>query len=99
MTDRTHWDGCWRGHHGCAVALVNRLQVALADADADKRLAEAERDREQKRADDLTLDATRYRFIRSQIALSPAELEELWAWRGADLDAVIDHAMTVEEVK
>lgn len=28
---RTHWDGCWkdRAHHGCAVALAERLEADL----------------------------------------------------------------------
>ena len=26
----THWEGCWRAHHGCAVAEVERRE-ALAD--------------------------------------------------------------------
>lgn len=25
--ERTHWVGCWNsaGHHGCAIAMINRL--------------------------------------------------------------------------
>lgn len=25
---RTHWEGCWRSHHDCAVAMIERLQSA-----------------------------------------------------------------------
>ena len=25
----THWDGCWRHHHSCALAEILRLQVSL----------------------------------------------------------------------
>ena len=26
-TQRTHWEGCWREHHECAVALLERLMA------------------------------------------------------------------------
>lgn len=29
MAIKTHWDGCWRAHLGCAVAEVRRLQAEL----------------------------------------------------------------------
>lgn len=29
----THWAGCWREHHECAVALFSRITDALADHD------------------------------------------------------------------
>jgi len=28
---RTHWSGCWRVHHDCAVARVERLEKALKE--------------------------------------------------------------------
>jgi hypothetical protein len=34
MRGTTHWDGCWREHHACAVARVERLEKELAEAKA-----------------------------------------------------------------
>lgn len=36
----THWDGCWRHHHPCAVALIERL-IEIARQDG-RRWAELE---------------------------------------------------------
>jgi len=38
---RTHWEGCWRYHGECAIAMVERLQdenatLSAADAEQDK---------------------------------------------------------------
>lgn len=37
----THWDGCWRKHHGCAVAKIERLsavtEIAAPEAGSDAR--------------------------------------------------------------
>lgn len=39
MTEQTtHWVGCWREHHECAVALIDRL-IDGAVADAVRELA------------------------------------------------------------
>lgn len=27
--DRTHWFGCWRYHHECALARIEQLEMAL----------------------------------------------------------------------
>jgi len=44
VADRTHYEGCWRVHHECAVAEVERLR---ADArEAARLLARAEAVRE-----------------------------------------------------
>lgn len=29
--DKTHWDECWRVHHECAIAKIERLQSASED--------------------------------------------------------------------
>ena len=29
MVDRTHWGECWKIHHECAVAMVDRLALVL----------------------------------------------------------------------
>lgn len=26
----THWEGCWRAHHACAVAMIERLIAGAA---------------------------------------------------------------------
>lgn len=31
MIDRTHWDGCWRDHHECAIAHIERLEQERRD--------------------------------------------------------------------
>lgn len=28
----THWDDCWRKHHGCAVAMIERLSAVTETA-------------------------------------------------------------------
>jgi len=30
----THWEGCWRAHHPCAIALIERLRGELIDGEA-----------------------------------------------------------------
>ena len=27
--DRTHWYGCWKQHHGCALARIEQLDKAM----------------------------------------------------------------------
>ena len=27
--DRTHWFGCWKHHHGCALARIEQLELAM----------------------------------------------------------------------
>ena len=29
MKDRTHWFGCWKYHHECALARIEQLENAL----------------------------------------------------------------------
>lgn len=39
----THWEGCWRAHHECAVHLLDKIlrDEALGAVEARRRLAEA----------------------------------------------------------
>jgi len=43
MSDITHWDGCWREHHACAVALARQIQHCenCGDTWCDSGLASA----------------------------------------------------------
>ena len=39
MTDirGSHWEGCWREHHDCAIAEIERLQAKLREYEAWER--------------------------------------------------------------
>jgi len=38
----THWHECWREHHGCCVAMVERLEEELAKCRESQEQARAE---------------------------------------------------------
>lgn len=57
MSDgRTHWEGCWRDHHDCAVAEVERLRE---ERDSQQRLCLREMEKAERLRNAL-LDARSY---------------------------------------
>lgn len=46
---RTHWEGCWRTHHDCALIRIAALEASLAERTASERLSHEIADRERER--------------------------------------------------
>ena len=50
---RTHWEGCWRTHHNCALVLIAALEMQLAER------SDAEQERERRKAAEALLRGVR----------------------------------------
>lgn len=85
MTDgRTHWHGCWREHHDCAVAEIERLRHAADSWRLDgetSRVARAVAEAEVERLRRLLNEARKaplHRLAEIQMPLPPQMAEALY---------------------
>lgn len=98
---RTHYEGCWRAHHDCAVAEVERLRSQFANSERERKLLRAELSVTEDACAMLEADVERlraghdrYEWLRRQ---GPRYVLEIWneALRaGNRLDDLIDERRT-----
>lgn len=65
---RTHYEGCWRAHHDCAVAEVERLRSQFANSERERKLLRAELSVTEDACAMLEADVERLRAALESIA-------------------------------
>lgn len=90
---QTHWEGCWREHHECAVAEIERIRAQACDA-TEYVLAQLVDELRNENAS-LWKDAERYRWLFPDDQSKAQRFNDVWRWWDGQehWDDAVDRAM------